>query len=652
MSDEILENLAAAWISWESAKKSQAKPIPDWSKFIQSLASAIGCEPSHINVKSAGGGFKKTLNESLLASEAIYTVIVCGEGVASEGDAHDDSTIEHLKEHGSREAVLTFDQISDTSPAQFRASRLTVLQHSPIRNKLTAIWPTMKILSVPNPGSIRASLELVAAAQTSYVSSPGNEVMRQRKKDLEDAARNLGHRLNASPALPIIQWKVNAGQTNNSKAPYVRVFNPIHSPSAQTGFYVCLFVSGDGERVYLSVQQAASLGSKRNYKPIPADQLEANSQELYEGLLHNAEFAPTIQDLSGSRDFDLSDAAGLVGDKAKNFVHANIVAVEYTASDLPSDTALVSAVQQMLRITAHLNEEALEKQTPEQTDTSFESGIAQLIHWSEERIESILDSLLDASPQVVLAGPPGTGKTFCARLIASALLGVPGDIHDSRITVVQFHPTYGYEDFVEGLRPVAKEGVVVFESVPGPIVSLARDIAEDNEPRVLIIDEINRANIPRVFGELMYLLEYRDHSIDLMLQPDFSLPSQLYIIATMNTADKSTRVMDVALRRRFDFFTLDPDVEILRAHYEGDAENKIGEELYSGFEALNKRLEEDLDRHRLVGHSYFMSDVVDIDTLRARWERQIAPLLDEYFFERRAQAGEYQITEFWPSAGA
>jgi 5-methylcytosine-specific restriction protein B len=262
----------------------------------------------------------------------------------------------------------------------------------------------------------------------------------------------------------------------------------------------------------------------------------------------------------------------------------------------------------------------------------------------------VLDSLTDESPQIVLAGPPGTGKTYVSRFIASQLLGVPGKIDDERISIVQFHPTYGYEDFVEGLRPVAKDGSIVFDTVPGSIVKLAKEIYQDGEPRVLIIDEINRANIARVFGELMYLLEYRDEKIDLMLHQGFMLPKQLYIIATMNTADKSTRVMDAALRRRFDFFQLDPDVAVLRGHYEsGLAENEIGEELYSGFIKLNERLGEDLDQHRLIGHSYFMANHFDFDTLRSRWSRQIAPLLSEYFYERQSQADKYSLEEFWPN---
>ena len=149
----------------------------------------------------------------------------------------------------------------------------------------------------------------------------------------------------------------------------------------------------------------------------------------------------------------------------------------------------------------------------------------------------------------------------------------------------------------------------------------------------------------------MYLLEYRDEKIDLMLHSGFKLPRQLYIIATMNTADKSTRVMDVPLRRRFDFFTLDPDVEVLRRHYEeGASVNELGNELYEGFVKLNATLAEDLDKHRQIGHSYFMSEHFDVHKLRARWDRQIGPLLDEYFFERQAKENHYGLESFFPSA--
>lgn len=121
------------------------------------------------------------------------------------------------------------------------------------------------------------------------------------------------------------------------------------------------------------------------------------------------------------------------------------------------------------------------------------------------------------------------------------------------------HPSYGYEEFVEGLRPIADDkGAITFARVNGVILQMAEEMEGSDETRVLVIDELNRANIPRVFGELLFLLEYRDKTIDLQFSPGFSLPANLKVIATMNTADRSTRSIDVALRRRFEIFECPP----------------------------------------------------------------------------------------------
>jgi hypothetical protein len=175
-------------------------------------------------------------------------------------------------------------------------------------------------------------------------------------------------------------------------------------------------------------------------------------------------------------------------------------------------------------------------------------------------------------------------------------------------------------------------------------------INEDGKSRVLIIDEMNRANLPRVFGELMFLLEYREKSISLMLRDEFSLPVGLFIIGTMNTADRSIKNIDIALRRRFDFFVLDPDVEILRAFYSDRGVNEIGEALFEGFEALNREIIEDMgDSGYAVGHSYLMQPLIDGDMLRSIWDRQLKPLISDYFSDRPDTNVRYSFEAFWPS---
>jgi DNA polymerase III delta prime subunit len=508
----------------------------------------------------------------------------------------------------------------------------------------------MNTTLIPNPSSIRNSLRQAAASQMNYVNNYEDPEMKKRASDLLTAALALQAQLNRNPTKGPIKVKANGGIGRPARVPYLRIFDLNFSPNASTGFYVCAFLAADGESIVISLQQPATGGSANDFRPLERSVLEIKSVRLLEELLETAATKDIAIEIGATR----SQASSVEPDDQslmlRGFSESDVISKTLSVIDLPSDTELVRLIHLLFDLSLYLN--VNHESTSSKEEMSL-STIASKIYWSEQRLRDVLSSLSDSSPQVVLAGPPGTGKTYVSRWIASELLGSPGHIHDPRITTVQFHPTYGYEDFVEGLRPVAKDGSVVFETVPGSIVNLANQILDDGEPRVLIIDEINRANIARVFGELMYLLEYRDQKIDLMLRKDFVLPKELFIIATMNTADKSTRVMDAALRRRFDFFAVEPDVDVLRGFYaSGHGHNLMGEELYLGFVKLNQRLEEDLDQHRLIGHSYFMSEYFDVASLQARWERQISPLLDEYFYERQTQTGKYKLEDFWPSANS
>jgi hypothetical protein len=186
--------------------------------------------------------------------------------------------------------------------------------------------------------------------------------------------------------------------------------------------------------------------------------------------------------------------------------------------------------------------------------------------FTKESIEEI-KILLDEKKQIIFYGPPGTSKTYFAREFASYFTG-----NINNVTIVQFHPSYSYEDFVEGIRPnldtATGKSVGSFSIQPGVLKRLVQECRLHADQKfLLIIDEINRGNIPKIFGELLYLLEYRDQKISLTYSPReerFSLPDNLYFIGTMNSADRAIAYIDYALRRRFYFRNFYPDYVILK----------------------------------------------------------------------------------------
>jgi 5-methylcytosine-specific restriction protein B len=251
-------------------------------------------------------------------------------------------------------------------------------------------------------------------------------------------------------------------------------------------------------------------------------------------------------------------------------------------------------------------------------DTHFPAALLQ--RWTQA---------IETKKQAILYGPPGTGKTFLAEKLARHLIGGGDGFQET----IQFHPSYAYEDFMQGLRPKAtSEGRLEYVMVPGRFLDFCSRARDCSGRCVLIIDEINRANLSRVLGELMYLLEYREAPMPLAGGENFKIPGNVIIIGTMNTADRSIALVDHALRRRFAFLGLYPDYDVLRGYHQITGFDPTG--LISVLERLNGAIN---DKHYSVGISFFLHPDIN-SRLQNIWQMEIEPYIDELFCDQQNKA--------------
>ena len=309
-----------------------------------------------------------------------------------------------------------------------------------------------------------------------------------------------------------------------------------------------------------------------------------------------------------------------------------------TGKTLTNFNKYPDTVEKYLKLMANDNNKDLEFN--ELKDTFF----------SEEFFNNIIDTL-KVKKNIILQGPPGTGKTFISKKIAERITGKKENIFS-----IQFHQSYSYEEFVVGYKPNSEGN---FALQKGSLIQVCeRAKQNENENFVMFIDEINRANISKVFGELLSLIENDkrgpENTVKILYSENdinFYIPSNLYFICAMNTADRSLKMVDYALRRRFSFFEFKPEFdkpEFKNFLKDKNVNAKTIDRIVNNISKVNQQISDDnfeLGDGYCIGHSYFCPKGNSSDSFGDQWyeqiiEYEIKPLINEYYFDKPDQAAE------------
>jgi len=446
-------------------------------------------------------------------------------------------------------------------------------------------------------------------------------LVEQSFKELVDIFRNL-------PPLakrPHIQVKFSIGKGSMANVPWIAFLDERITKTLQEGVYCVLLVRSDMAGVYMTFNQGVGGAPGRGIDKGNLIKIGENARKLRE------EYSQLwVAGFNVNDKIDLADS----GYRGKAYEKSTIAYKLYQQNEFPSDLEIAADLEELLiayddyaaktlqiPITRVVRDESVRAYSAYSIDSFIsETG------FDRNHIEG-WKTLLERKKQIIFQGPPGTGKTFIAERLARLVTsGTEGFVE-----TVQFHPAYSYEDFIQGYFPASTHGVLTFEPKPGRFLEFCERARKvPNAPCVFIIDELNRANIPRVFGELMLLLEYRDKSVPLATGGELSVPGNVYILGTMNTADRSIALVDYALRRRFAFLRIGVEYDILKARLE--SYGLPADQLVTVLREINAAID---DQNYEIGVSFFIGHEESLmERLPDIWQTEIEPYLEEYFYDQ------------------
>jgi DNA polymerase III delta prime subunit len=459
----------------------------------------------------------------------------------------------------------------------------------------------------------------------------GEHEMRRAFRELKEQVENVDV-VKKNPNL-LVHFSI--GQGNWSITPFLAILDRRNTKSTQRGTYVVFIFRANGEALDLKLGQGVH------------EVKEEFGRRAGEILLQRAEAArglfPELRGTQFEADANLNYERG--NSRSQLYDASTIFAKHYPVDRIPNDETLVSDIEVLLGcLTTYLNREpTFEAPNIAETTYSYTDALEDLF-LSQEDLKKFIETA-SRKKNIILQGPPGVGKTFVSRRLASLLMG---ERDQSRMEFVQFHQSYSYEDFVQGWRPNSNAGFRLRNGVFYEFCKKARE--DQGRSYVFIIDEINRGNLSKIFGELLMLIESDKrgdgNAISLTysenIQDRFSVPENVYIIGLMNTADRSLAMVDYALRRRFAFFSLKPEFnsdQFRNVIVSAGGSDALVERIRARIGHLNQTISgerRDLGPGFQIGHSYFCpSESIENE---AEWysnliETEIQPLIQEYWFD-------------------